>query len=143
MFLRIQNALQELLELRLFRFGFNLKDLLEDTPVFEDPDRKVIEIDIKYAHTGVAQPGDQILAILAQAQSVFSIKSADKKGNLVSQPLLLQEPITGNYPEQVLGAGAPISFRVHNYPPFPGKTRKSAGLLSSISRFMRPDNQIG
>jgi len=47
----------------------------------------------------VAQPGDQILAILAQAQSVFGIKSADEKGNLVSQPLLLQEPIAGNYPE--------------------------------------------
>jgi len=43
----------------------------------------------------------------------------------------------------VLGAGAPISFRTQYYPPFPGKTRKSAGLLSSISRFMRPDNQIG
>ena len=89
MFLRIQNALQELLELRLFRFGFNLKDLLEDTPVFEDPDRKVIEIDIKYAHTGVAQPGDQILAILAQAQPVLCIKSTDEKGNLVAQSLFL------------------------------------------------------
>ena len=69
--------------------------------------------------------------------------STDEKGNLVAQSLLLQEPFTGNHFEQVLGTGAPIILCAHNYPPFPGKTRKSAGLFSSISRFMRPDNQIG
>ena len=36
--LRVQYALQQLFELRLFRFGFNLKNLLEYSPIFEDPE---------------------------------------------------------------------------------------------------------
>ena len=143
MFLGVENTLQQLLELGLVRLGLNLKDLRKDTPILEDFDRKVIEVDIKDAHTGMSQPGDQIFAILAQVQAIFGIECADEEGNLVAQPLLVQEPFAGNHPEQVLGTDAPIRSRSHNYPPFPGKIRKSAGLLSSISRFMCPDNQIG
>lgn len=38
MCLRVQNALQEFLELRLLRLGFNLKNLLKDSSILEYPE---------------------------------------------------------------------------------------------------------
>ena len=60
---RIEHALQELLDLGFFTVDLDFENLLKDATFFEDFQSDIIKAEVEHVHTGMANAGNEILAV--------------------------------------------------------------------------------